>query len=152
LRHHPLSFAHYADTSPRAANRPGFGALESLVKLQASFNPWTSLPLDLLRLPKLELFRLAAGTLPAWPESSGADGAGGASTLPSLAWCSLGGNPAAARVPSTEGVRAVDVSDLEIDRTKPLGEGASGECFRGAGASAFVQHKGRVRSESIRRS
>jgi hypothetical protein len=36
----------------------GFGNLRSLVKLQASFNPFTALPADLWQLPQLELFRL----------------------------------------------------------------------------------------------
>ncbi|KAI8475016.1 MAG: hypothetical protein J3K34DRAFT_517665 [Monoraphidium minutum] len=110
----------------------GFGGLTSLVKLQASFNPWRALPPGLLSLPRLELFRLAAGGLPAWPGAgAGAPAAaGGGCHLPALAWCSLGDNPAAAPVPPTDGVRVVELSELEVDRVRPLGEGASGECFR----------------------
>jgi hypothetical protein len=52
---------------PRGSLHIGFGALTSLVKLQASFNPFTSLPGDMFDLPKLEMFRLAVGGLPAWP-------------------------------------------------------------------------------------
>jgi len=128
----------------------GFGAgLASLVKLQASFNPWRALPPDLLQLPRLEMFRLAAGHLPAWPSApsspppanGGAGGAGAAGSgppLPALAWCSLGGNPAAAHVPPIRGIPLVDVSEVEIDRGHPLGDGASGECFPGGWVFAFV--------------
>ncbi|GBF96205.1 hypothetical protein Rsub_08750 [Raphidocelis subcapitata] len=107
----------------------GFGALASLVKLQASFNPLAKLPADILNLPRLELFRLAAGDLPDWPRPAG--GSPGASGLPpALAWCSMGGNPAAAPLPRIGELPLVDVSEVEVDRQKPLGEGASGECFR----------------------
>jgi hypothetical protein len=53
----------YCDTRYAA----GFGNLRSLVKLQASFNPFIALPADLWRLPQLELFRLAVGHLAQWP-------------------------------------------------------------------------------------
>lgn len=139
---------------------------------QASFNPWRSLPVDLLALPKLELFRLAAGDLPAWPRGNGkaaaaatgaavaavaaaaagdAEGSGGAAEAggttgggaggrasipglpPVLAWCSLGGNPAAAPLPAVGShVECVDLGDLKFDRAGKLGDGASGECFSGA--------------------
>lgn len=45
----------------------GFGNLKSLVKLQASFNPFTHLPDDMWQLPQLEMFRLAVGHLDKWP-------------------------------------------------------------------------------------
>jgi hypothetical protein len=45
----------------------GFGALSSLVKLQASFNPFETLPADMFQLPRLEMFRLAVGALDKWP-------------------------------------------------------------------------------------
>jgi hypothetical protein len=48
------------------AHPAGFGALTALVKLQASYNPLTSLPPDMWQLPSLELFRLAVGRLPQW--------------------------------------------------------------------------------------
>jgi hypothetical protein len=47
---------------------PGFGTLSSLVKLQASFNPFTHLPRDMFQhLKELEMFRLAVGKLQHWP-------------------------------------------------------------------------------------
>jgi hypothetical protein len=49
----------------------GFGKLRSLVKLQASYNPFESLPDDLGELPNLELFRLAVGQLKQWPAGTG---------------------------------------------------------------------------------
>ena len=46
----------------------GFGRLSSLVKLQASFNPFTHLPASLFDgLKELEMFRLAVGKLQQWP-------------------------------------------------------------------------------------
>ncbi len=105
----------------------GFGALTSLVKLQASFNPLQHLPDGLFSLPRLELFRLAVGQLPMWPTA--ADLAARRS-LPSLAWCSLGHNPAAAPVPPLPAaLPRVRRADLEVG-TK-LGQGASGEVFKG---------------------
>jgi hypothetical protein len=50
----------------------GFHNLRSLVKLQASYNPFESLPADMWQLPLLELFRLAVGRLRAWPAQLGA--------------------------------------------------------------------------------
>jgi hypothetical protein len=126
-----------APPSPSPARPPpGFGALASLVKLQASFNPWAKLPADVLNLPRLELFRLAAGDLPDWPRP--APGSPGAPGLPpSLAWCSLGGNPAAAPLPPIGELPLIDLSEVEVDRATPLGEGASGECFRGGLPGSF---------------
>ena len=49
----------------------GFGGLRSLVKLQASYNPFETLPDDLWQLPALELFRLAVGQLKHWPARLG---------------------------------------------------------------------------------
>lgn len=50
----------------------GFGSLKSLVKLQASYNPFETLPDDMWQLPALELFRLAVGHLKKWPADLGA--------------------------------------------------------------------------------
>lgn len=41
------------------------------MKLQASYNPFESLPDDLWDLPALELFRLAVGDLRHWPAGLG---------------------------------------------------------------------------------
>jgi hypothetical protein len=46
----------------------GFGSLSQLVKLQASFNPLTSLPADFYQLPALELARFAVSDFAAWPQ------------------------------------------------------------------------------------
>lgn len=56
---------------PCAVYPAGFGGLKSLVKLQASYNPFESLPNDMCQLPALELFRLAVGHLPQWPAQLG---------------------------------------------------------------------------------
>jgi Leucine-rich repeat (LRR) protein len=131
----PASFTRLTDllelfiTDNKLTGLPeGFGALASLVKLQASFNPWDSLPPGLLALPRLELFRLAAGALPAWPAAKD----GGPRLPPALAWCSLGDNPAAAVPPRIVQLPEAELSEVGVDRVNPLGEGASGECFRGA--------------------
>lgn len=49
----------------------GFGSLKSLVKLQASYNPFEFLPDGLWDLPALELFRLAVGDLQHWSAGLG---------------------------------------------------------------------------------
>lgn len=41
------------------------------MKLQASYNPFESLPDDMWDLPALELFRLAVGDLRHWPAGLG---------------------------------------------------------------------------------
>ncbi|KAF6263001.1 hypothetical protein COO60DRAFT_1698969 [Scenedesmus sp. NREL 46B-D3] len=103
----------------------GFGNLRSLVKLQASFNPFTHLPADLWRLPALELFRLAVGQLRQWPA-----GLAEADSLPMLAWCSIGRNPAAVAVPAVAAeLPRVDRWALQVG--EKLGQGASGEVFLG---------------------
>lgn len=79
----------------------GFGSLSSLVKLQASFNRFTHLPADLLRLPRLELMRVAVCQLEHLPPAlhHGAHG-GDPTVLPRLAWFSLGGNVACGAPPA----------------------------------------------------
>lgn len=103
----------------------GFGSLASLVKLQASFNPFTHLPADLWQLPELELFRLAVGELQQWPA-----GLAEAGSLPKLAWCSIGRNPAAVDVPAVPAaLPRVERQALQVG--EKLGQGASGEVFLG---------------------
>lgn len=96
------------------------------MKLQASFNPFESLPDSLWRLPRLEMFRLAVGRLQQWPDGLAESGA-----LPKLAWCSLGSNPAALPAqPLPESLPRVTLEQLQVG--EKLGAGASGEVFTGA--------------------
>lgn len=132
----------------------GVSALTSLVKLQGSFNPWKRLPAGLLELPRLELLRVAVGGLEAWPalaaeedkEEEQEDGVGRRRhprLPPALAWCSIGGNPAAARLPAIPGsVRRVELADLAAGRGRLLGEGASGQCYIGGCICAFARAVG----------
>lgn len=99
----------------------------SLVKLQASFNAFTAVPACLLHLPRLELLRVAVCAIATLPPG-GALLDGGA--LPRLAWFSVAGNPVCPQPPRPDpSMPLVEAKELELGQK--LGDGASGEVFRG---------------------
>lgn len=106
----------------------GVSCLTSLVKLQASFNRFTALPEGLLRLPHLEMMRVAVCDIRSLPPGLQAGSASG--VLPKLAWCSVAGNPCCPEAPAAApGLPTVAREELELGQK--LGDGASGEVFRG---------------------
>jgi hypothetical protein len=106
---------------------------KDLVKLQASHNALHSLPGSLGGLPRLELLRVACCKVEELPQ--------GLADSRSLAWLSLASNPlgGVSASPRRSNVTLASFKDVEISRK--LGDGASGEVFEGRWRNRHVAVK-----------
>ena len=98
---------------------PSIGEVKLLRKLMLSHNDIETIPVELEQCKDLELVRLADNKLKSVPKEVLA--------LPKLAWISLSGNPMSKPPKSVD--KIIKESELEMNKSKALGKGASGTVY-----------------------
>jgi hypothetical protein len=112
---------------------PNIKDLKLLRKLMLSHNSLSEIPVELGECKDLELVRLANNNLNAIPTE--------VLLLPKLGWMSLSGNPIFASNTPSNGSKIIKEQDVEINKTKILGQGASGVVYAGQYAGKDVAVK-----------
>ncbi|KAL7485629.1 hypothetical protein ACHAW6_011219 [Cyclotella cf. meneghiniana] len=97
--------------------------LKLLRKLMLSHNVLDKIPVELGECKDLELIRMANNNLETIPNE--------VLSLPKLAWISLSGNPIFASKTPSNGEKVIKEQDVEVDKSRILGKGASGTVFAG---------------------
>jgi Leucine-rich repeat (LRR) protein len=97
--------------------------LTHLRKLMLSHNSLHEIPLELHECKDLELIRLADNNLETIPRE--------VLSLPRLGWISLSGNPIFKSKTPKNSEKIIKENDIEINKSKILGQGASGIVFSG---------------------
>jgi hypothetical protein len=97
--------------------------LKLLRKLMLSHNNLSEIPIELGECKDLELVRLSDNNLEKLPTDL--------LLLPKLGWISVAGNPIFESKTPNNGEKIINEQDIEINRSKVLGQGASGVVFSG---------------------
>lgn len=98
--------------------------LKLLRKLMLSHNHLNKLPEELGECKNLELIRLADNKIENIPAE--------VLSLPQLGWISLSGNPIFKSATPSNGEKIIREQDIQINKSKILGQGASGTVFSGS--------------------
>jgi hypothetical protein len=97
--------------------------LKLLRKLMLSHNNLSEIPIEMGQCDDLELVRLSDNNLEKLPTDL--------LLLPKLGWISVAGNPIFESKTPNNGEKIINEQDIEINRSKVLGQGASGVVFSG---------------------